>query len=329
VNITQDLPTVAPSHTSSRQRFASDVINGLSGQQKSLPCVWLYDHAGSALFEQITALPEYYPTRTETRMLAEMLPDIRHLTRQPALIIEPGSGSGRKTRLLLSTWRAPLAYVPVDVSEAFMLEATRALTVDYPEVKILPVVGDFTHGLNVPHLDAPYDTALRIAFFPGSSIGNFMPDDAIALMANWRRTLGRHAKLLIGVDTTQAADRLVPAYDDAAGVTARFNLNLLARINRELGGTFQPEHFRHVAHWDEHHSRIEMRLVSTRQQWVRVLDQQFEFGAGEYIHTENAYKYTAERFLNLAEQGGWDESERWTDRAGTGFTLFLLRASQL
>ena len=326
MNATQDMPQTVLLAQTGRQRFADDVIAGLSATQKTLPCVWLYDHAGSALFEEITTLPEYYPTRTETRMLAEMLPDIRPLTRQPALLIEPGSGSGRKTRLLLSAWRAPLAYVPVDVSETFMLEATSTLVRDYPEVKISPVVGDFTQGLNVPRVDEPYASATRIGFFPGSSIGNFTPEAAVRLLASWRRTLGDKAMLLIGVDTTQAPERLIPAYDDAAGVTARFNLNLLARINHELDGTFALDGFVHRAHWDDAQGRIEMHLVSTRQQRAMVMDQDFAFSAGEYIHTENAYKYTAERFLALADQGGWREAQRWSDRAGTGFTLFLLQA---
>jgi len=328
VNITQDMPQAASfAQTPGRQRFADDVITGLSAEQKALPCVWLYDHAGSALFEQITGLPEYYPTRTETRMLAEMLPDIRHLTRQPALLIEPGSGSGRKTRLLLSAWRAPLAYVPVDVSETFMLEATSALARDYPEVKISPVVGDFTQGLNVPRVDEPYASAVRVGFFPGSSIGNFTPEDAVQLLTSWRRTLGDKALLLIGVDTTQDPARLVPAYDDAAGVTAQFNLNLLARINHELDGTFDLGGFEHRAYWNEAQGRIEMHLVSVRRQRAMVMDRDFAFAAGEYIHTENAYKYTADRFLALAAKGGWAESQRWTDRVGSGFTLFLLQAT--
>ncbi len=307
--------------------LARDVLTGLSQPQKALPCVWLYDHRGSLLFEEITRLPEYYPTRTETRLLQHLAGDVACKVGSGASLVELGSGSSTKTRLLLRALSEPAAYVPVDISEDFLHDAVAALKCDFPGLPVRPVVADFTLPFAMPEESG---TGPRLGFFPGSTIGNFSPDAAVRLLAQFAQALGPHAWLLIGVDTTQDPARLVPAYDDAQGVTAEFNLNLLVRINRELGADFKPAAFRHEARFDAVQGRVEMHLVSQAAQSVRVLGHRFDFQPGESIHTENAYKYTPEAFERLAAAAHWHTERAWSDDRGgsSGFMVFLMRRGE-
>ena len=308
--------------------LARDVLTGLSQPQKALPCVWLYDHRGSLLFEEITRLPEYYPTRTETRLLQRLAPDVAREVGPHASLVELGSGSSIKTRLLLQALPDLAAYVPVDISEDFLHDAVAALRRDFPGLPVQPVVADFTLPFDLPQPPAGTMAGARLGFFPGSTIGNFSPDAARWLLAQFARALGPGSWLLIGVDTTQDPALLVPAYDDAQGVTAEFNRNLLKRINRELGADFKLRDFRHEARFNAELGRIEMHLVSANAQTVRVLGHRFQFERGESIHTENAYKYTADAFEDLAASAQWRSERVWLDDSGgNGFTVFLMKSA--
>lgn len=310
--------------------LARDVLTGLSQPQKALPCVWLYDHRGSLLFEEITRLAEYYPTRAETRLLRQLAGDVARTVGPGASLVELGSGSSTKTRLLLRALTEPAAYVPVDISEDFLHDAVAALKREFPALPVQPVVADFTLPFDLPAGPGAGRVGARLGFFPGSTIGNFSPDAAVRLLAQFARALGPHARLLIGVDTTQDPARLVPAYDDAQGVTAEFNRNLLVRINRELGADFKPGAFRHEARFDAAQGRVEMHLVSQAAQSVRVLGHRFDFQPGESIHTENAYKHTPEAFERLAAAAHWRTERAWRDDSGgsCGFMVFLMRSGE-
>ena len=313
--------------TASSLALARDVLTGLSQAQKTLPCIWFYDHRGSQLFEDITRLPEYYPTRTETRLLQGLVSDVANTVGPHAQLIELGSGSSVKTRLLLQAMPELAAYVPVDISEAFLNDAVAGLLRDFPQLVVKPVVADFTAPFALPRLPTQLhgQPSPRLGFFPGSTIGNFSPEAATTLLSQFAQALGPQAWLLIGVDTTQNPALLVPAYDDAQGVTADFNRNLLLRINRELGANFHLNHFHHAARFDAAAGRVEMHLVSEIKQTVKVLGHSFEFQAGESIHTENAYKYTAPAFMRLASSAGWREQRVWCDEQANGFSVFLMR----
>ncbi len=314
--------------------FAQAVVEGLSQAQKCIPSTWLYDQRGSELFEQITELPEYYPTRTEIGILERHLPELARAVGTHTAVVEFGSGSARKTRLLLAALACPQAYVPIDISTEFLLASAAEMAERFPGLRVEPVTGDFMGEVQLPAwLEGC--SAPRLGFFPGSTIGNFTPDQARRFLARTRRLLGPRAWLLIGVDTTRDPDVLIPAYDDAQGVTAAFNLNLLARMNRELAADFQLEHFAHAVRYLEEptdplcatrQGHVEMHLVSSRDQDVRVAGRDFHFLAQESIHTENSYKYAPEAFLDLATQAGWSRAQRWMD-ADSRFTVALLRAS--
>lgn len=291
-------------------KFAADVIAGLSKADKDLPCRWFYDARGSELFEEITRLPEYYPTRTEAAILTRHAAEIGRRTAPGSVLVEFGSGSSRKTEIVLKAMPQLAAYVPIDVSPSALAEARTRLAHRFPQLQVLPVVGDF---LAEPRLPADLRLAPRLGFFPGSTIGNLPPRDACSLLKHFGKTLRGGSRLVIGVDLRKAADLLAPAYDDRRGVTAAFNLNLLHRINRELGGDFDLESFAHEAVWNDADSRIEMRLVSLRPQTAYVLGRRFGFGEGERIHTENSYKHTIEGFRALAEEAGWRALVTWTD----------------
>ena len=309
-------------------QFEADVLDGLDDDQKHLPSIWLYDRRGSELFEQITEVAEYYPTRTETRLLAGLAPALESEIGGVHSLVEIGSGSSRKTRLLLGAMRSLVRYVPVDISAEFLHDAAAGLARDFPRLAIQPVVADFTGPFALPASTAAGttdDPAGNLGFFPGSTIGNFTPDAAVALLTQLGRALGPRSRLLIGVDTTQDPALLIPAYDDAAGVTAEFNLNLLDRINRELDGDFDRRAFRHLARHDPQLGRIEMHLVSQRDQEVRVRGRTFAFAAGETIHTENCYKYSPTQFLHMAHAAHWRCERSWQDGGRTGFTVYLLR----
>ncbi|MDH7796940.1 MULTISPECIES: L-histidine N(alpha)-methyltransferase [unclassified Beijerinckia] len=298
--------------TPDKMEFAADVIHGLSQPNKTLSCRWFYDAKGSDLFEQITELPEYYPTRTETRILQACAPAIAQRTQPGSILVEYGSGSSRKTEILLSALHDLAAYVPIDVSEAALDEATERLTAQMPHLDIFPVVGDFLAEIDLP---AQLRQKPRLGFFPGSTIGNLTRDAAQGLLHTMGERLGPMSRLIVGVDLIKDPAILVPAYDDAAGVTADFNLNVLARINRELSGTFDLDAFAHRAIWNENQERIEMHLESRRHQTVRILDRTFDFAAGEHIHTENSHKYSLDGFTELARKAGFQTLERWTDES--------------
>jgi len=305
-------------------QFEADVLEGLDDDPKHIPSIWLYDRLGSEWFEEITEVAEYYPTRTETRLLAGLAGELEGESGAVRSLVEIGSGSSRKTRLLLAAMPGLARYVPVDISADFLHDAVAGLARDFPHVRMQPVVADFTEPFALP-AEAAADPAGNLGFFPGSTIGNFTPDAAVALMSQLGRTLGPRSRLLIGVDTTQDPALLIPAYDDTAGVTAEFNLNLLDRINRELGGDFDRRDFRHLARHDPQEGRVEMHLVSQRAHEVHVHGRTFSFAEGETIHTENCYKYTPSQFLRMAHAAHWRCERSWQDGGRTGFTVYLLR----
>lgn len=290
--------------------FAMAVCQGLARPQKTLPCRYFYDAAGSELFEQITELPEYYPTRTEAGILAAHAAEMAAGVPEGSVLVELGSGSSVKTEILLRELPGLAAYVPLDVSPSALDGAKRRLASRFPALDVHPIVGDFWHPVQFPaHLAGRAKTG----FFPGSTIGNLTPVEAVRLLSVVRSSLGRGSRLIIGVDLRKDEGVLVRAYDDAAGVTAAFNLNLLARINRELGGTFDLDAFRHRALYNRRDGRIEMHLVSTRDQGASVCGRAFRFAADETIHTENSYKYSLEQFRDLAGSAGWTAGRVWTD----------------
>lgn len=323
-----DTPALAPARalptsTPVDPAFARDVLAGLARTQKSIPCTWLYDHRGSALFEQITTLPEYYPTRTETWILERCAAQIAAEAGPRAVVVELGSGSSRKTPLLLAALDAPSLYVPVDISAQFLAESVAALRPRFPALAIEPLVADFTRLGALPVLARGAPGARRLVFFPGSTIGNFVPEAAVALLERVGTAVGRGALMVVGADATHDPALLIPAYNDAQGVTAAFDKNLLLRINRELGGDFAPSAFRHQARWDAQHQRVEMHLVSEYTQRVSVLGHAFRFAAGESIHTENSYKYGLVRFQALAQRAGWAQRQLWMD-GQSRFALHVL-----
>ncbi len=289
--------------------FAASVLAGLGAPRKRLEAKYFYDEAGSRLFDRICELDEYYPTRTETAILREKAGDLARLVPEGAALIEPGAGSLAKTRILLDALPGLGAYVPVDISGAHLQRAAARLRRDHPGLPVRPVAGDFTKGITLPPADRGRP---GVVFFPGSTIGNFEKEAARALLAGFAAIPGV-AALVIGVDLVKDPDRLVRAYDDREGVTAAFNLNLLARINRELGGDFDLAGFAHEARWNADASRIEMHLVSLHTQSVRVLGHRFNFRAGESIHTENSHKFTPAGFRALAGAAGWAPADLWLD----------------
>ena len=291
--------------------FASDVIEGLSAMPKRIPAKYFYDTRGSELFEKITELPEYYPTRCEMEILREKAGEIAALIPENAAVVEFGSGSNKKARLLLAAAPHITAYVPVDIS-AEMLEAEAAeLRADFPGLAVLPVAADFCYPFELP--ETARNAPLRVGFFPGSTIGNFEPHEAASFLRNAGKMLGTGAKIIIGADLVKPVEILNAAYNDAAGVTAAFNMNLLSRMNRELGASFRLECFEHHAFFNRERSRIEMHLASLKRQKVRVAGEAFDFRAGETIHTENSYKYSVDSLRALARGVGWLPDGVWTD----------------
>jgi len=299
--------------------FARDVIAGLSTTPKLLWAKYFYDDRGSELFEQITTLPEYYPTRTELGILEKRAAEIARFIPTGAALIEFGSGSTVKARILLRA-AAVGAYVPVDISAGFLNSEAARLRRDLPHLRIVPVAADFTKPFELP---AAIRSRARVGFFPGSTIGNFEPSQAAEFLRHAARLLGTGAHFIVGVDLVKDEAVLEAAYNDAAGVTAAFNLNLLRRINRELGADFDLERFRHKALYNRAQHRIEMHLESRVAQDVAVCDRTIAFAAGETIHTESSYKYTVESFQMLAAQAGWSPAAVWTDRNGY-FSLHAL-----
>lgn len=301
--------------------FAKGVLDGLAQDPPAIPARWFYDEQGSRLFDAITRLPEYYPTQTEIGILEEAMPEIAAAVGEGRAVVDYGAGSQTKTPVLLQGIR-PALYAPVDISGAHLRDSAAALATRFPDLPILPIEADFTRPFGLP---AAVGDHPRLGFFPGSTIGNLVPASAVDLLRSFRATLGTGALLLIGMDRVKAPDRLLAAYDDATGVTAAFNLNLLSRINRELGGTIPVDAFRHQARWNAALSRIEMHLVAEREVAFLVAGRPFRFAAGATIHTENSHKYTAESGRLLLLAGGWTPRAEWTDPAGD-FALVLAAA---
>lgn len=300
--------------------FLDEVVEGLSATSKTLPAKYFYDAEGSRLFERICELPEYYLTRAETALLREIAPEIAARIPEGAALVEYGSGASTKTRILLDAAPQVSVYAPIDISPTALDEAAASLRADYPGLKIAPLTEDFTKAMAPP--EGARGRPL-VGFFPGSTIGNFAPHEAEALLRRARELLGPGAMFVVGADVAKDPSVLIPAYDDAQGVTAAFNRNVLAHINRELGGTFDPAAFAHRAVWNAEESRIEMHLESLRDQIVMVGDHGFRFAAGETIHTENSYKYRPEAFEAIADRAGWTVARRWVS-PDPAFAVYLL-----
>jgi L-histidine Nalpha-methyltransferase len=301
--------------------FAAAVLAGLSRKPRSIPCRFFYDARGSELFEEITKLDEYYPTRTETALLEAYGPEIAALAGGDRVLVEFGSGSSRKTSLLLSALADVPAYIPIDIAAESLEEAAAWLKGRHPSLTILPLIADFTTTRALPRAARGREL---LGFFSGSTIGNLTKDEARNFLLGAARLLGKGAAFLLGVDLKKPASILLPAYNDARGVTAAFNLNLLSRINRELGGTFDLSRFAHDAVWNGTTGRIEMYLKSLADQTAHVLGRGFAFAKGDTIHTENSHKYTVDEFRALARAGGWNPVAAWTDPDRL-FSLHLLR----
>lgn len=291
--------------------FEADVLAGLHATPKQLAPKYFYDRTGSQLFERITELPEYYPTRCEIGILHDHAGEVAKLIPEKAALVEFGSGSNKKVRILLRAAPRLAAYVPVDICGEMLLQEAAELRPDFPWLKVLPVKADITQAFRLPTeaVLAP----LRVGFFPGSTIGNFEPYEAAAFLRNAARILGPGGRLIVGVDLIKPVEILNAAYNDKAGVTAKFNRNLLVRMNRELRGNFKLECFEHHAFYNRERSRIEMHLASIKRQKVKVAGETFDFRAGETIHTENSYKYSIESLGALARGAGWRPLAAWTD----------------
>jgi dimethylhistidine N-methyltransferase len=301
--------------------FRADVLNGLTARPRAIPARWFYDRRGSELFEDITQLPEYYPTRTETALLERVCPEVARTVGLGGAVVEFGSGSSVKTPILLRALR-PAAYVPIDISGDFLRDSARTIAAQFPVMAVEPVEGDFLKPLKLP---AGIGGLARLGFFPGSTIGNMAPVAAVDLLRTMRSSLGEGSALLIGIDRIKDPAVLVPAYDDAQGVTAAFNLNLLERINAELQGTIPVDAFAHVAKWNDDRARIEMHLEAIRPVAFEVDGRGFALAAGETIHTENSHKYGDRDARLLLAAGGWTVTRAWTDDAGL-FGLYLAEA---
>lgn len=295
----------------STRRFCRDVLRGLARTPKRLPSKYFYDERGSRLFDEICLQPEYYPTRTELQIMEQSAAAMAKCIGPKATLIEYGSGSSLKTRLLLDALDNPHAYVPVDISREHLQRSAEVIAVDYPDVPVQPIAADFTREFELPEQIAHIPH--RTVYFPGSTIGNFTPRQALKLLERIRRQCGDDGGLLLGVDLVKDRDVLRAAYNDAAGVTARFNLNLLRRINRELGGDFDLEAFTHRAIWNEDKSRIEMHLSSRCDQTVTIDEHAIGFTRGETICTEYSHKYTRERLAQMAARSGFAVQQVWTD----------------
>ena len=291
--------------------FEADVLEGLRAIPKHVPAKYFYDAAGSQLFERITELPEYYPTRCEISILRDRGADIAKRIPAGAALVEFGSGSSKKARILLSVAPKLAADVPVDICGEMIAQEAAELRSDFPPLKVLPVTADICKPFELP--EEAKQAAVRIGFFPGSTIGNFEPHEASGFLRNAANILGPGSSLIVGADLIKSADVLNAAYNDAQGVTAQFNLNLLTRINRELGGTFQLSTFEHHAFYNRERHRVEMHLASLKRQKVRVAGETIEFRAGETLHTENSYKYSVESLAALARGVGWLPLGAWTD----------------
>ena len=292
--------------------FRDDVLAGLSATIPAVPARWLYDRRGSELFDDITRLPSYYPTRTETKIFHAIMPEVANRVSKGAVVVEFGAGSATKTPILLEAI-APAAYVPIDISGDYLKQSAAELQRRFPSIEVIPVVADFTRPVTLP---GGLDHLPKLGFFPGSTIGNFVPWSATGLLRQFRALLGSASQLLIGMDRVKPVERLIAAYDDPEGVTAQFNLNLLIRINRELDGDIPVDAFRHEARWNDILSRIEMHLVATRDVDFSISGHRFHLDAGASIHTENSHKYGPRGGRVLLLAGGWTPLAEWSDPDG-------------
>lgn len=306
------------------ESFRDAVLAGLTRRAKSIPCRFLYDARGSALFEAICELPEYYLTRTEMAILGEFAPEMAAEAGRHAQLIEFGSGASRKVRLLLEALEEPAAYVAIDISRELLRQAADEVAAEFPQVPVVAVCADYLQPLRLPPLPARGE-GRRLGFFPGSTVGNFTPEDAVDFLAGCRRVIGRGGALLIGVDLKKDPALLDAAYNDSAGVTAAFNLNLLERMNRELDADFDLDRFAHEAFYNAAAGRIEIYIRSRADQIVTVAGRAIRFAAGERIHTEDSCKYTIGEFQRLAARGGFRPGPHWTDRDAL-FSVHLLEA---
>lgn len=303
--------------------FRDAVLDGLSGSPKAIPPTYFYDARGSELFEQICNLPEYYPTRTETSILRRHASDIAKRIGPDALIVEYGSGASDKVRIILDALKTPVAYMPVDISGEYLGDVADRLAVDYPQLEVTAIVADYRQPFAVPATQRRART--RVSLFTGSTIGNFAPDEALAFLRHAAKRLAGGGALLIGADLRKDPQLLHAAYNDSAGITAAFNLNLLTRINREIDGTFDLEAFDHYAFYNPAEGRIEMHLMSRRPQRVTVAGRSFSFATGESIHTENSYKFDLDGFRDMARRAGFVPEAVWLDDERR-FSVHLLRS---
>lgn len=303
--------------------FLEAVAAGLSGEQKALPCKFFYDQVGSKLFEEICGLEEYYPTRTEEQILRDNRDEIAGLMGEGAELIEFGCGSLNKVRILLSAMDAPSRFIPIDISREHLVAATRDLAKDFPGLTIAPVCADYTEPLTLPN---GADGGKKVGFFPGSTIGNFSPLEAVGFLGTIADIVGEGGDMVIGVDLKKDVEVLNAAYNDAQGVTAAFNLNLLRRINDELGANFELSSFAHEAFYSEDEGRVEMHLRSTRDQEVTIANDTYQFEKDETIHTENSYKYGLEEFHDAAVKAGYAPLHSWVDKGGL-FSVHYLTVS--
>ncbi len=304
------------------ESFRDSIVGGLTKRRKSIACRFLYDARGSALFEQICELPEYYPTRTEIRILEDHAREMTDLMGPDCQLIEFGSGSSRKVRILLEALERPAAYVGIDISRDWLREATANLAGEFPLLPVVAVCADYMQPLELPELPAR-SAGRRVGFFPGSTIGNLTPDEAVAFLAGCRNVLGGDGGMLLGVDLKKDAAILDAAYNDAAGITAAFNLNLLERINRELDGDFDLSRFAHDAAYNEVAGKVEIFIRSLADQIVTIAGRAVSFAAGERIHTEDSCKYTIAEFQRLATRAGFTAVRTWTDRDALFSVHFL------
>jgi dimethylhistidine N-methyltransferase len=309
------------SRTSADPAFSADVLACFRSPRRAIPARWLYDLAGSELFEAITNLPEYYPTRTETALLERYCGEVAAHGGAGRAVVEFGSGSSVKTPHLLRAVQGE-HYVPIDISGDFLRDSASALAADFPELAVHPLEGDFMRPLKLPDAVAGVP---KLGFFPGSTIGNMVARSSVDLLRSMRETMGEGSMLLIGMDRIKSPDILIPAYDDAQGVTGEFNLNLLRRINRELDADIPVEHFAHVARWNDSYARIEMHLEAQTDMTFEVLGECFSMAKGETIHTENSHKYGPRDARLLLRAGGWTMCHEWTD-PDDWFALILAEA---
>jgi len=305
-----------------RDAFLNDVTHGLQKQTKELPCKYLYDERGSILFDKICELDEYYPTRTELNIMQTYVDEIVARFGQNVLLIEYGSGSSLKTRVLLDNLSGLAGYIPIDISKEHLLNAAAKLKKIYPHLNVQPVCADYTDLFRLP--DDISSSASRVVYFPGSTIGNFNPDDAVRFLQSIYNIVGSSGQLLLGVDLKKDPHVLHRAYNDRSGITASFNCNILTRINRDLGANFNTEQFKHYAYFNPSHGRVEMHIISLAEQTVRINGSTIKFAKGESIHTESSYKYTVQEFAELAGKAGFTVERVWTDEDEL-FSVQLLR----